>query len=77
MTLARRPNWSRPLPRQLIIPMVMTLKTLADVRNLMGHLPAATRKKSTWRHVAKCLNEAAARGADPARVSAALQMVLC
>jgi hypothetical protein len=77
MTRARRPNWSRRLPRQLIIPMVMTLKTLADVRNLMGHLPAATRKKSTWRHVAKCLNEAAARGADPARVSAALQMVLC
>ena len=71
-----RPNWSRPLPRQLVIPTVMTLKTLADVHNLIGHLPATTRKKSTWRHVAKCLNEAAARGAHPARVYAALRMVL-
>jgi hypothetical protein len=54
----------------------MTLKTLADVRKLMGHLPAATRAKSTWQHVAKCLDEAA-RGVDPpVHVSVALQMVL-
>jgi hypothetical protein len=32
----------------LVIPKVMTLKTLADVRKLMGHLPAATREKSRW-----------------------------
>jgi len=53
----------------------MTLKTLADVRKLMGHLPAATRAKSTWQHVAKCLDEAA-RGVDPVHVTVALQIVL-
>ena len=60
-----RPDWSRPLPRPLVIPTVMTLKTLDDVRKLMGHLPAATRAKSTWQYVATCLDKAA-RGADPA-----------
>jgi hypothetical protein len=54
----------------------MTLKTLADVRELIEHhLPAETRKKSTWRHVAKCLDEAARNG-DTVEVYAALQMVL-
>ena len=70
-----RPNWSRPLPRPLVIPKVMTLKTLDDVRKLMGHLPAATRAKSTWQHVAKCLDEAA-RSADAVHVTVALQIVL-
>jgi hypothetical protein len=28
-----RPNWSRDLPRQIRIPGIMDLKTLADVRN--------------------------------------------
>jgi hypothetical protein len=36
------------LPRQLVIPTVMTLKTLANVRKLIGHLPAATR--AMWLH---------------------------
>ena len=58
-----RPNWSRPLPRPLKIPRVMTLKTLADVRELMRHLPRATRERDTWRHVADQL-AAAARGGD-------------
>jgi hypothetical protein len=33
----------------------MTLKTLADVRKLVRHLPAERRKLNTWRHVAKQL----------------------
>jgi hypothetical protein len=33
----------------LTIPEVMTIKTLADVRTLLGHLPKSTREKSTWR----------------------------
>jgi len=32
-------NWSRPLPRPLVIPGVVTLKTLGDVGSLLGHLP--------------------------------------
>jgi hypothetical protein len=33
-------DWSRRLPRPIIIPKVMTVATLADVRTLMRHLPA-------------------------------------
>jgi hypothetical protein len=63
------------LPRPLKIPGVMDLKTLADVRKLLGHLPKETRAKSTWRHVEAELKNAAA-GDDPRDVSVALQMVL-
>ena len=71
-----RPDWSRPLARPLVIPTVMTLKTLDDVRELIEkHLPAETRKKATWRHVASCLAEAAV-GVDTVDVAVALQMVL-
>jgi hypothetical protein len=53
----------------------MTLKTLADVRELIvKHLPKGHRERSTWQHVAACLNEAA-RGGDPINVSVPLQMV--
>jgi hypothetical protein len=68
-----RLNWSRPLPRTLIIPDVMTLRTLADVRDLIErHLPAEVREKSTWRHMASLL-PAAAAGADTVDVSVALR----
>ena len=70
-----RPNWSRPLPRPLVIPGVMKLSTLADVRALMRHLPRATRKRDTWRHVADQLAEAA-RGGDVNDAVAALRLVL-
>ena len=71
-----RQDWSRPLPQPLVIPGVMMLKTLADVRTLIErHLPAETRKKDTWLHVASCL-AAAARGADATDVAVALLMAL-
>jgi hypothetical protein len=74
--LLRRPNWSRELPKTLVIPRVMTLRTLADVRRLVEHhLPAAYREKPSWQHVAKEL-EKAARNGNAVEVSAALSMVL-
>jgi len=70
-----RPDWSRKLPRPLKIPSVMTLHTLADVRALLGHVPAERRRVDTWRHVAKCLNEAA-RGGGIEDAVIALRLVL-
>jgi hypothetical protein len=74
-----RPNWSRPLPRPLCITdkgkEFLRLATLADVRELIKHVPKERRQFSTWRTVEKALNEAAA-GADPIGVSVALRMVL-
>jgi hypothetical protein len=55
-----RPDWSRPLPRPLIIPDVLTLETLADVRKLVEkHLPVEYRLKFTWRQLAGLLKRAA------------------
>jgi hypothetical protein len=70
-----RPNWSRALPRPLEIPSIMTLKTLADVRELLKHLPKGHRERSTWQHVADCLEDAAA-GGDTIDVAVPLKMVL-
>jgi hypothetical protein len=70
-----RLNWSRPLPRPLTIPTVMDLITLADVRELIRHVPKERRDNLNWRHVADELAKAAA-GADTASVSVALRMVL-
>ena len=70
-----RQNWSRPLPQPLAIPDVMTLRTLADVRELMRHLPEDRRERSTWRQVAVDL-EAAAPGGDIAGTAIGLRMVL-
>ncbi len=53
----------------------MTLKTLADVRELMRHLPPEHRERPTWRHVAAELEQAAA-GADTVDVAVALRLVL-
>jgi hypothetical protein len=35
----------------------MTLKTLADVRKLLSHIPKERRGLSTWQHVEKTLHE--------------------
>jgi hypothetical protein len=45
----------------------MTPRTLADVSQLLRHLPKEHRAKETWQHVAAQLDEAA-RGVDPANV---------
>jgi hypothetical protein len=70
-------NWRRPLPRPIVIPKVMTLETLEDVRALVHrHLPAEYREKQTWQRVAS-ITTAAARGQLPADdVAVALKMVL-
>jgi hypothetical protein len=71
----KRPAWSRPLPRPITIPQVMTLTTLADVRKLIGHIPKERRQLSTWQHVEAQLN-AAAKGGDVGNASVSLMMAL-
>jgi hypothetical protein len=71
----KSPDWSRPLPQQIVIPDLMTLRTLADVRVLLSHLPKEYRAKETWRHVAKTLDEAT-HGAYPVEFAVALKLVL-
>jgi hypothetical protein len=71
---SKHPDWSRRLPRPIIIPRVMTLRTLADVRELLRHLSKEHKAKETWQHFAAQLDEAA-HGADPVNVATALQMV--
>jgi hypothetical protein len=46
----------------------MTLKTLADVRKLIGHLPGEYRNRSTCHRVEVLLKAAATGGADPVDV---------
>jgi hypothetical protein len=75
LAASRKPDWSRPLPRPLTIPSLMKLRTLADVRELLRHLPKDYRAKDTWRHVAKTLDEAT-HGADPVEFAVALKLVL-
>jgi hypothetical protein len=70
-------NWHRPPPQPIIIPKVMTLSTLDDVRGLVHqHLRAEYREKQTWQRVA-AVTTAAARGQLPAEeVTVALKMLL-
>jgi hypothetical protein len=71
----KRPDWSRRLPQPLIIPTIMTLETLADLRKLIMHLPESFRAKSTWHYVARQLLEVA-DGADPAELTLPVRIVL-
>jgi hypothetical protein len=76
MVSRTRPDWSRPLPQVLVIPTVMKLATLDDVRALLDHLPTQHRAKDTWRHVAACLDKAARGAIDPIDVAVPLRLVL-
>ena len=72
-----RPNWSRPSPRPIIIPDLLTFETLADVRVLVENLlPPEYRAKFTWRKLAGLLRRAAEGQQDVAEVSTALRIVL-
>jgi hypothetical protein len=70
-----RSNWSRPLPRRLSIPTVMTLRTFADVRELLCHVPPEKRRLDTWQRVAHWL-DVAARGGSVEDLSVCLRLVL-
>jgi hypothetical protein len=71
------PNWSRPLPRPIVIPDVMELATLSDVRILVEkHLPKEYRAKFAWRQLAGLLRRVAEGRQDVAEVSTALRIVL-
>jgi hypothetical protein len=71
-----RPDWSRPLPQPLVIPTVLNLITLDDVRTLIErHLPMQTRNKPNWRYVRVKLAEAA-RSGNTIDVVVALQIAL-
>jgi hypothetical protein len=52
-----------------------TFRTLADVRGLIGQLPADRRERKSWRQVAAERDKAAA-AADPRDVSVALWLAL-
>ena len=71
----KRTGWSTPLPQPITIPDVITIKTLNDVRKLLGHIPKERRQLSTWQHVEATL-QACAAGDDPANISITLQLVL-
>jgi class 3 adenylate cyclase len=73
---ASRPNWSRPLPKPLIISGVMTVATLNDVRVMTErHLPPASRANEMWRYVSNQLR-VAALGGDMAEFFSVLEMAL-
>ena len=72
-----RLDWSRPLPRPVTIPDLLTLETLNDVRTFVDkHLPIEYRTKFTWRQLAGLLKRAAEGQQDVAKVSVALKIVL-
>jgi hypothetical protein len=54
----------------------LRIVTLADVRELMRHLPEENRSKAPWRYVASQLNKAANGILDTVEVEIALRLVL-
>jgi hypothetical protein len=72
-----RPDWSRPLPQRLIIPHVLTLGTLDDVRALVEkHLPVESRCKYVWQQFGGLLRRAADGQLDAAEVLIELRIML-
>jgi hypothetical protein len=53
----------------------MTLRTLSDVRELVGHLPGERRERETWRYVSDQLAKAA-QGGDINDAVVSLRLVL-
>jgi len=71
------PNWSRRLPKLVVIPEVTALATLADVRTLIDQrVPANYRAKLTWQYVSKLLAGAAQGETDAVDGEVALRLVL-
>ena len=71
-----RPNWSRPLPRLLIVSGVLRVATLNDVRVMIErHLPVPSRAGEMWGYVSHELREAAL-GGDTADFFSVLEMAL-
>ncbi len=71
----KRPDWSRRLPRPLIVADLATLTTLGDVRDLIErHLPAPYREKATWKYVAAQLAVAVRGNGDTVDVAVPLRM---
>ena len=63
-----------PLPRLIVIPKVMTLERLEDVRVLVHkHLPAEYRAKDTWQRVAAVTHYRGARRVAGGDVAVALR----
>ena len=52
------------------------LRRLADVRELMRHLPKENRNKAAWRYVAAQLDKATTGTVDTVEVEIALRLVL-
>ena len=72
-----RTAWSRPLPRPIVIPKVMALTTLADVRELVEKALASRAPRKTYVALRWDVACRAARGEDDASdVEIALRMVL-
>jgi hypothetical protein len=69
------PDWSRKLSRPLTISGARRLKTLADVRELIRHLPAQHRRRPSWRYVKAEITDAAHSG-EIFGASTALRMAL-
>jgi class 3 adenylate cyclase len=71
-----RPNWSRPLPKLLIVSGVMTVATLNDARVMIErHVPVASRANEMWRYVSNQLRGAALDG-NMAEFCSVLEMAL-